>query len=112
MSLSQNSYRILSLFLALNLALLTTVIVPTANAATGGRYYQAELTETAKKDQKIIRGTMIRCKETNCRGKKTGSSNASMCSKIAQTFGRVKSFSVGDKVFDTVALKKCNKKAK
>ncbi len=115
MTLSQNtqriSIRVLSFFMAINFAMLTTMIVPTAQAATGGSYYQVELKETSKKDKKIIRGTMIRCTETNCRGKKANSNTASMCVKIARTFGPIKSFSAGGEAFDDSKLAKCNEKA-
>ncbi len=115
MSLSQNtkkiSIHILSFFMAINFAILTTVIVPTAQAATGASYYQVELKEVSKKDKKIIRGTMIRCTDTNCRGKKAVSNTASMCAKIARTFGPIKSFFAGGEAFDESKLAKCNEKA-
>lgn len=111
MTLSQNFVRGLSFFAAVNLALFSTVIVPTAEAAKLVKYYEVELQETAKQDQKIIRGTMISCSETSCRGKKTSSANSSMCAKIAQTFGPVKSFTLGDKTLDEAAITKCNRKA-
>lgn len=108
MSISQNLVPSLSFFAAVNLALL---VAPSAEAAKSVRYYKVELNETAKKDKKIIRGTMIRCNDTSCRGKKTGAANSSMCAKIAQTFGPVKSFTVGDKSLDAEAIIKCNRKA-
>ena len=115
MTLSQNmqkiSVRLLSFLLAISFAVLTTLVIPTAQAATGGSYYQVELKETSKKDKKIIRGSMIRCFETNCRGKKAVSNTANMCAKIARTFGAVKSFSAGGEAFDANKLAKCNEKA-
>ncbi len=114
MTLSQNTQKIsvrsLSFFMAANFALLSTLIAPTALAA-GVSYYQVELKETSKKDKKIIRGTMIRCTDTKCRGKKATSNSASMCAKIARTFGPIKSFSAGGKAFDDSKLSKCNEKA-
>lgn len=115
MTLSQNiqklSARSLSFFMAINIAMLTPMAVPSVQAATGNSYYQIELKEVSKKDEKIIRGTMIRCSETNCRGQKANSNTAAMCAKIARTFGPIKSFSAGEKVFDESQLAKCNEKA-
>lgn len=111
MPLSQNFVRGLSFFAAVNFTLLSTVIAPTAEAAKPVKYYEVELKDTAKKDEKIIRGTLIRCNDTSCRGKKANSNMSSMCAKIANTFGPVKSFSLGDDKFDEAAITKCNRKA-
>lgn len=115
MTLSLNTHkfsiRTLSFFMAVSFAMLTTMAAPSVQAATGNIYYQVELKEVSKKDKKIIRGTMIRCSETNCRGKKANSNTAAMCAKIARTFGPIKSFTAGGKAFDESKLAKCNKKA-
>lgn len=105
------SLKTMSITAAVGIAALSTIAAPTVHAQSGSTYYQVELNEAAKKDEKIIRGVMIRCNETSCRGKKTGSSSVNMCAKIARTFGSVKSFSAGDSVFDEAELTKCNEKA-
>lgn len=109
MALSHKSKYFISLLMAFNLTALATT--PAAYASTGGRYYQVELNESAKKDEKIIRGAMIRCTDTYCRGKKAKSPPVNMCARIARTFGPITSFSAGDKVFDEAAIAKCNEKA-
>lgn len=106
------SLKTLSITAALSsLAALSTIAMPALYAQSGATYYQIELNDSAKKDEKIIRGVMIRCSETSCRGKKAGSSTSNMCAKIARTFGSVKSFSAGDNVFNEADLAKCNEKA-
>ncbi len=111
MTLSQIIIRPAALFSAVAMAFLLTIVAPQAQAASSN-YYKIELVETAKKDKKIIRGTMIRCKETICRGQKGPSSNSkNMCVKIAKTFGNIKNFTAGDRSFDNEALEACNAKA-
>lgn len=86
-------------------------VTPSLQAQSDSNHYQIVLKEAAKKDKKIIRGVMISCAETQCRGKATGSSSANMCAQIARTFGAVKSFSAGENIFNEDEIKKCNEKA-
>lgn len=108
MLLSQNPVRnILMLFVAM----LTTTLIFTASAADARSKpvaYSAELQQSVESSRHIIKGTMIYCERTACKGAKSSSSVKTVCAKLSQKVGPLTSFSYKGDAIDAEALAKCN----
>ena len=106
--LSQSSLRgIFMLFVAI----LTTTLVFTASAADARSKpvaYTAELQQPVEASRHIIKGTVIHCAGTECKGAKGTSSVKTMCAKLSQEVGPIASFSYKGEAMDADALAKCN----
>lgn len=108
MLISQTPLRnILMLFVAI---LTTTLIFTTSAANARGKpvAYSVELQEPVEVSRHIIKGTMIHCAGTECKGAKSGSSVKTVCAKLSQKVGPITSFSYKGKAMDADALAKCN----
>ena len=108
MLLSQSPARI---FMTLVTALLTTGLLFSASAGqarSSAVVYTAELVAPVEAAQHIIKGTVIRCAGTECKGKKSGSSIKTVCAKLAQKVGPLQSFAYKGEAIDAEALAKCN----
>ena len=61
----------------------------------------------------VVKDMRWACAGDSCSAIRTGSSpDANVCAAMVRRLGPVTSFSAGDKVFDAVALEKCNAAAR
>ncbi len=108
MLISQNPLRnILMLFVAV----LTTTLIFTASAANARSKpvaYTAELQQPVESTRHIIKGTVIYCAGTECKGAKSGSSIKTVCAKLSRKVGPLASFSYKGEAVDAEALARCN----
>lgn len=109
MLLSQSPLRASITFCVAAMASVTMFTATTAEARSSSIAYTAELQAPVEAAQEIIRGTMIRCAGTECRGAKSSSSPRTICAKVADEFGPLASFAYKGEAFDEAALAKCNK---
>ncbi|MEL6874669.1 MAG: hypothetical protein AAGM33_04260 [Pseudomonadota bacterium] len=108
MLLSQSPSRSL---VTLAAALVTSALMftaSTASARSNAIVYTAELAAPVEAANHIIRGTVIRCAGTECKGTKSGSSARSVCARLAHKVGPLESFSYKGEAMDEEALAKCN----
>lgn len=108
MLLSQSPFRSL---VTLITAVLTTSLLFTASTASArpnAIVYTAELAAPVEAANHIIRGTVIRCAGTECKGTKSGSSPRTVCARLARKVGTLESFSYKGEAMDEEALAKCN----
>lgn len=108
MLLSQRPIRSL---MTLTIALFTTALLfttSTAQARTTTVAYTAELAAPVEAARYIIKGTVIHCDDTNCKGAKSSSSAKTICAKLAHKTGPLVSFAYKGQAFDETALAKCN----
>lgn len=108
MLLSQSPLRSVML---LFVAILTSTLIFTASAAnarTKTVAYTAELQQPVETSKHIIRGTVIHCAGTECKGAKSGSSQKTVCAKLSRKVGPLSSFTYKGEAMDAEALAKCN----
>ena len=108
MTLPQNPLRTASM---LATAMMTTMVLFTASAGQARSnpvVYTAELMAPVEAANHIIKGTIIRCAGTECKGRKSSSSIRSVCANLADEVGPLKSFSYKGEAVDAEALEKCN----
>jgi len=108
MLLSQHPIRTL---MTLVVALFTTALLFTASAAqarTAAVAYTAELAAPVEATKYIIKGTVIRCNDTNCKGAKSSSSARMICARLARKTGPLVAFAYKGQAFDEAALARCN----
>ena len=92
-------------------AILTTTLIFTASAANARSKpvaYSVELQQPVEASQHIIKGTVIHCAGTECKGAKSGSSVKTICAKLSRKVGPIASFSYKGETMDADALAKCN----
>lgn len=108
MTLSQNPLRTASVLAS---ALMTTFVLFTASAGQARSnpiVYTAELVAPVKAANHIIKGTVIHCAGTQCKGRKSGSAVKSICANLSDEVGELASFSYKGQPVDDAALAKCN----
>ncbi len=108
MLLSQSPIRNIAL---LFVAILTTTLIFTASAADARSKtvaYTVELQQPVEASKHIIRGTVIHCAGTECKGAKSSSSVRSVCAKLSRKVGPIASFTFKGETMDADALAKCN----
>lgn len=108
MTISQSPLRSMMM---LFVAILTTTLIfsaSAANARTKTVAYTAELQQPVEASKHIIRGTVMHCAGTECKGAKSGSSFKSVCAKLARKVGPLASFTYKGEAVDAEALARCN----
>lgn len=108
MSVTHNAMR--GIFMML-VAIITTTFIftaSTAHARSKPVVYTAELQQPVEASHYIIRGTVIHCAGTECKGARGGSSVKTMCAKLSQEVGPLASFAYKGEAMDVDALAKCN----
>ena len=76
-----------------------------ASARGNAIVYTAELAAPVEAANHIIRGTVIKCAATECKGTKSSSSARSVCAKLARKVGPLASFSYKGEAIDAEAWK-------
>lgn len=92
-------------------AILTTTLIFTASAADARSKpvaYSIELQEPVEQSRHIIKGTMIYCEGTQCKGAKSTSSIRTICAKLSRKVGPIAAFSYKGEEIAPEALAKCN----
>ena len=108
MTLFQNPLQTAS---ALATAMMVTTVLFTASAgqARGNPIiYTAELMAPVEAANHIIRGTVIKCAGTDCKGAASSSSVRTVCANLADEVGPLASFTYKGEPIDEAALAKCN----
>lgn len=108
MLLSQSPSRSL---VTLATAAITTGLLFTASGAqarSSAVVYTAELAAPVEAARHIIRGTVIHCADTQCKGAKSNSSPRTICAKLSREVGTLESFSYKGEAMDAESLAKCN----
>lgn len=108
MLLSQSSSRSL---VTLATAVITTGLLftaSTAQARSSAVVYTAELAAPVEATRHIIKGTVIRCAGTECKGAKSDSSPRTICARLSRKVGALESFSYKGEAMDAESLAKCN----
>ncbi|HEY9091253.1 CC_3452 family protein [Parasphingorhabdus sp.] len=96
-----------ALIVALAAAMFVFIASP-AEARSKPVAYTAELQQPVEESRFIIKGTVIYCAGTECKGAKGHSSVKTMCAKLAKEVGPIVSFSYKGEVIDSDALSECN----
>ncbi|MEP2101598.1 MAG: hypothetical protein ABJP02_03115 [Parasphingorhabdus sp.] len=108
MLISQSPLRHIAM---LFVAILTTTLIFSASAANARSKtvaYTAELQQPVEASRHIIRGTVMHCAGTECKGAKSGSSFKTVCAKLSRKVGPLASFTYKGEAVDAEALAKCN----
>lgn len=108
MTLSQNPLRNAAM---LSIALMVSAILFGASASQARSnpiVYTAELVAPVEAASHIIRGTVIKCAGTECKGRTSSSSVRTICANLADEVGKLASFSYKGEAVDEAALAKCN----
>ncbi len=108
MTLSQSPLRATA---TLATALMASALMFTASAGQARSnpiVYTAELVAPVEAANHIIKGTVIRCAGTECKGRKSSSSIRSVCANLADEVGELASFSYKGEAVNEAALAKCN----
>lgn len=104
---SNLGHNIVALCVAFAVALFVFIASP-AEARSKPVAYTAELQQPAAESHYIIRGTVIYCTGTECKGAKGHSSVKTMCAQLADEVGPLKAFSYKGEALDAEALGECN----
>ncbi len=108
MLISQSPLRNIAM---LFVAIMTTTLIFTASAANAKSKpvaYSAELQQPVEASRHIIKGTVIYCDGTQCKGAKSGSSIKTVCARLSRKAGPLASFSYKGEAVDAEALARCN----
>jgi len=108
MTLSQSPLRAAA---TLSVALMASTLMFTATTAQARGnpvVYTAELVAPVEAANHIIKGTVIRCAGTECKGRKSSSSIRSVCANLSKEVGELASFTYKGEAIDAEALAKCN----
>ncbi len=108
MLLSQSPLR--NIFM-LFVAMLVTTVIFTASAADARSKpvaYTAELQQPVEASRHIIKGTVMHCTGTECKGAKSGSSVKTVCARLSRKVGPLASFTYKGEAVDAEALAQCN----
>lgn len=82
-------------------------------AAAAPALYRVTPQATPGDRQIIVHDVSWRCSAGSCVAPRTGAStDATVCSALARSFGPIAAFTVGDTSFDAAALDKCNRRAR
>ena len=104
MTLSQNPLRNAAM---LSIALMVSSILfgaSTSHARSNAIVYTAELVAPVEAANHIIKGTVIQCAGTECKGRKSSSAVRSVCAKLADEVGELASFSYKGEAVDQEAV--------
>lgn len=96
-----------ALIVALAAAMLVFIASP-AEARSKPVAYTAELQQPVEESRYIIKGTVIYCAGTECKGAKGHSSVKTICAKLASEVGPIVSFAYKGEAIGTEALSECN----
>ncbi|MEH6758207.1 MAG: hypothetical protein V7676_11955 [Parasphingorhabdus sp.] len=92
-------------------AIFTTAVIFTASGANARSVpvaYSVKLQQPVEPSKHIIKGTVMHCAGTECKGGKSGSSVKTICAKLSREVGPIASFSYKGEAMDDDALAKCN----
>ncbi|QTD54939.1 CC_3452 family protein [Parasphingorhabdus cellanae] len=92
-------------------AILTTTLIFTASAAEARSKpvaYTAELQQPVEATRHIIKGTVMHCAGTECKGAKSGSSVKTVCARLSRKVGPLASFTYKGEAVDAETLARCN----
>lgn len=103
--------RLLPVLAVAHIAVITVFTVDVAHAVAPAR---ATLAAAALKERVITDGGMWRCAEAGCTGSAptTLRQAVAVCAAVAETAGRVATFTTGDFAFTEPALARCNRRAR
>ncbi|MGA9581535.1 MAG: hypothetical protein WBR13_06165 [Allosphingosinicella sp.] len=94
------------------LAIFLTFSLFGGTAFAGGPQYRAEPAAPPAATRLIVKGIVWKCGEGGCVASQGNSRPAIDCPALVRQVGALRSFAVGGRPLDSVALEKCNARAR